>query len=284
VVTKETNTKFSVAVNKQPVTAGATGSVIHPGLRVAMNQMDVVDGNLAENMRRAEASIRKSAAGKADLVCLPEAADFGWLYQKARVDALPIPGVYTDFLSGLARELRIWIAAGCLERADDKTFNTAVLIDRAGTITLKHRKIVTLPELTAHLYDAGKAGDIHVSDTEFGRVGLTICADNFNIENPKKTADLGAWLLITPHGFAEKESDLLDNGITYINHIKNVAQKTRLWVIGTNTGLSQVAGGSWKGYLHSGFSTIADPEGKVRALGRFKEPDLVFFDIRPVHN
>jgi N-carbamoylputrescine amidase len=254
---------------------------VHPGLRVAMIQMDVIDGDLEENMRRAEQGIRESAERRADLVCLPEVADFGWLYQNARQDALPIPGKYTDFLSGLAKELNIWISAGCLEKDGDKTYNTAVLIDRQGAIVLKHRKISTLPELTAHLYDPGDAEDIHAVDTEFGRVGITICADNFDIEHPKKVAALGAWLLITPHGFAENTRDLLDNGVAYINHIKKVAKESNLWVIGTNTAISEVAGGAWKGYRHSGASTIAAPTGKAAAIGKFLETELVVFDIPP---
>jgi predicted amidohydrolase len=154
-----------------------------------------------------------------------------------------------------------------------------VLINRAGTIVLKHRKINTLPDLTAHLYDAGRSADISVVDTEFGRVGLTICADNFSAEHPRRVAELGAWLLIAPHGFAEKESDLADNAVSYMNHIKRVAQGAGLWVIGTDTALSRVTGGAWAGYLHSGCSTLARPDGKAAALGTFREPDLVVHDI-----
>ena len=251
----------------------------HTKLRVAMVQMDVVDGNLTENMRRAEKSIREAAGMNVDIVCLPEAADLGWLYQQARRDALPIPGEYTNFLSSLAKELKIWISAGCLEKDGDKTYNSAVIIDRTGKIVLKHRKISTLPGLTAHLYDFGSADDINVVDTEFGRIGLTICADNFEIEIPQKVANLGAWLLIAPHGFAAEVSDLENNALEYMNHIKGVAEKTKLWVIGTNTALSLIAGGEWKGYLHSGCSIIADSKGKVVAIGKLKEPDLVIYNI-----
>ncbi len=243
-----------------------------------MVQMDVVDGDLPENMRRAEKLIRESAERRADLVCLPEAVDFGWLYQKAREHALPIPGAYTVFLSRLALQLKTWICAGCLEKAGKKTYNSAVLIDRAGSIVLKHRKINTLPELTAHLYDAG-APDIKALDTEFGRVGVTICADNFDLAHPRKVADQGAWLLIAPHGFAASQSDLVDNGVSFINHIKNVAQNTSMWVVGTNTALSQVAGGNWQGYRHSGCSTLAGPSGKAVAVARFLEPDLILHDV-----
>jgi predicted amidohydrolase len=251
----------------------------HPGLRVAMVQLDVVDGALAENMKRARKGIERAARMKADLICLPEAADFGWLCQQAREVALPIPGSYTDLLCKLARRHGVWISAGCLERDGARTYNAAVLINRSGTVVLKHRKIATLPELTSHLYDAGRSEDISVVDTEFGRVGLTICADNFSAENPRRVAELGAWLLIAPHGFAEKESDLADNAVSYMNHIKRVAQGAGLWVIGTDTALSRVAGGAWAGYLHSGCSMIASPAGKAVALGKFKEPDLVICDI-----
>ena len=88
----------------------------HPGLRVALVQMDVVDGDLDENMKRAEARIREAAEKGVDLVCLPEAVDFGWLHQKARDVALPIPGRYTDFLCSNAKQHEVWICAGCLKK------------------------------------------------------------------------------------------------------------------------------------------------------------------------
>jgi N-carbamoylputrescine amidase len=256
-------------------------TISYPGLCVAMAQMDIKDGDMEENMKCAEKNIREAAGLNVDMVCLPEATDLGWLYQEARRDALPIPGKYSDFLSGLAKELSIWISAGCLEKDGDKTYNSAILIDRTGKVVLRHRKIKTLSSLTEHLYDRGCTDSIKVVDTEFGRVGLTICADNFDLENPEKVASQGAWLLITPHGFAAKVNDLENNAVEYMNHIKGVAAKTNLWVVGTNSCLSLITGGEWKGYLHSGASTIADPEGKAVAIGKIKETDLVIYNIPP---
>ncbi len=256
---------------------------IHPGVRVAMVQMDIIDGNPIENMKRAKKGIEKAVRMKADLICLPEAADLGWLCQKTRSMAYPIPGKFTDFLSTLARKHNVYISAGCLEKNGDKTYNSAVLINRAGEIILKHRKINTLPKLTSHLYDAGSPDSIKITDTEFGRVGITICADNFSAEYPGKIAALGAWLLIAPYGFAEKKSDLPDNSVSFLNHVKKVAGESKLWVIGTDAAISEVAGGAWQGYLHSGCSIIADPAGKAQAIGRFKATDLVIFDI-PAEN
>ncbi len=267
---------FAAAAGQQ--TEPAT-SRPHGGLRVALAQIAVEDGDLEHNMRLAEDAAREAARQKADLLSLPEAADWGWLYQHARRDALPIPGKYTDFLAGLAKQYRMWISAGCLEKDGDKVYNSAVLLDRSGRIVLKHRKIDTLNWLTKDLYDQGRAEDIKTVETEFGRVGVTICADNFNLKNPQRVADEGAWLLLAPHGFAEEPQKLEENSIAYQKHIRNVAARTRLWVIGTDAVLGTVKGGQWKGRLHSGCSMVARPDGTAAVVAKFKEPDVIVFDI-----
>lgn len=251
----------------------------NPGLRVAMAQIPLEDGDLARNMGLAREAIAHAAEKRADLVCLPEAADLGWLWQQSRRDALPIPGRYTRFLSDLAVKHRVWVCAGCLERAGDRVYNSAVLIDRRGEIVLKHRKIVTLPEITSHLYDTGSIDDIQVVDTEFGKVGITICADNFNIEIPRRVAKQGAWLLLAPHGFAADEDDISKNARDYQEHIRSVARETGMWVVGCDAVLATITGGKWKGKLHSGCSTVANPEGDAVAVGKLKQPDLVICDI-----
>ena len=173
----------------------------------------------------------------------------------------------------------MWISAGCLEKAGNNVYNSAVLIDRAGQIVLKHRKIDTLSWLTQHLYDQGDPGDIKVVETQFGTVGMTICADNFNVDRPKRVASLGAWLLIAPHGFAAEPTKSERNSREYREHILKVAEKARLWVIGTDAVLGTVQGGAWKGWRHSGSSVIARPDGTAAGVGKFLEPDLVVYDI-----
>lgn len=254
---------------------------VHRGLRVALAQLSIEDGDLARNMKLATAAAREAARQKADFLNLPEAADYGWLYQQARRDALPIPGKYTDHLSRLARRYRIWISAGCLEKDGDRVYNSAVIIDRQGRIVLKHRKIDTLPWLTSHLYDAGSPDDIKTIDSEFGRIGLTICADNFDIKKPQRVADQGAWLLVAPHGFAAEQSKLVQNSQDYQKHITGVAAKTRLWVVAADAALARVKGGAWKDWLHSGCSLVARPDGTAAIVAKFKEPDLIVYDIPP---
>ncbi|MDO8586407.1 MAG: carbon-nitrogen hydrolase family protein [Armatimonadota bacterium] len=273
-----TYTLFAVTALSLICCAGSLAGP-HPGLRVAMAQIRVEDGDVLGNMQRAEGAVRQSAAQGADFVCIPEAADYGWLYESARRDAYPIPGTYTKLLSRLAKELNVWVSAGCLEKDGEKTYNSAVIIDRKGKIVLKHRKINTLKNLTKKLYDPGDPDSLKVVDTEFGRIGMTICADNFSIKNPKRIAEQGAWLLITPHGFAAKSGDLRSNANGYQEHIQNIGKQTGMWVVGTDTVLGKVAAGQWKGWWHTGCSTIASPKGEAAAVAKFLHPDLVVFDI-----
>ena len=251
----------------------------HPGLRVALAQLSVEDGDLARNMELVREAASEAARQRADFLNLPEAADYGWLYQRARRDALPIPGRYTNLLSDLAKQYHMWISAGCLEKDGDRVYNSAVIIDRQGEIVLKHRKIDTLAWLTQDLYDNGDPDDIKTVETEFGRIGLTICADNFHIENPQRVAEQGAWLLIAPHGFAAEPDKLEENSIEYQKHICGVASKTGLWVVAANTAIARVQGGAWKDWLHSGCSLVARPDGSAAIMARFKQPDLIVYDI-----
>jgi len=40
-----------------------------------------------------------------------------------------------------------------------------------------------------------------------------------------------------------------------------------------------VRSGAWKGWLHSGSSTVARPDGTAAIVGKFSQPDLVILDI-----
>jgi N-carbamoylputrescine amidase len=254
---------------------------LHPGLRVALAQIPLEDGDLARNMHITEKAAWDASLHNPDFLCFPEAIDFGWLHQGARHDALPIPGKYTDFLATLAARHRTWVCAGCLEKDGESVYNSAVVLDRAGRIVHKHRKIRTLPDVTGHIYDASAPGGAMTFTTEFGRIGLTICADNFDIAIPQQAAQDGAWLLITPHGFVAPEHQMKKNARAFRQHICRIAAETGMWVVGTNVVLARVRGGAWKDQMHCGCSTVAKPDGSIAIVGKFSQPDLIVYDIPP---
>jgi predicted amidohydrolase len=111
------------------------------GYRVGLAQILVEGGRPDANLCRAEGAIGRAAAEGCRLVVLPECLDLGWTDPSARDLARPIPGPHSGRLARAAEQHRIYVAAGLVERAGDRLFNAAVLIDPEGRIRLHHRKI-----------------------------------------------------------------------------------------------------------------------------------------------
>src|SRR3954447_14202760 len=111
------------------------------GYRAGMAQILVEGGHLDANLARAEGAIGRAAAEGCRLVVLPECLDLGWTDPSARDLARPVPGPHSERLARAALRHRIHVAAGLVERAGDRLYNAAVLIDPEGRIRLHHRKI-----------------------------------------------------------------------------------------------------------------------------------------------
>src|SRR5687767_15335141 len=112
-------------------------------LFLALGQIHVQPGdkkqNIANSIRAIDLSQRLDGA---DIVLLPEALPLGWTHPSARTQAEPIPdGEWCRALSEAARRNKVWVCAGTVERAGDRIFNSAVLINSDGEVVLTHRKI-----------------------------------------------------------------------------------------------------------------------------------------------
>ena len=102
---------------------------------------------------------RAAAARGCRLVVLPECLDLGWTDPSARDLARPIPGPHADRLAPRRHaSTDIYVAAGLVERAGDRLYNAAVLIDPEGRILLHHRKINELDIAPRPLLDRRPAG------------------------------------------------------------------------------------------------------------------------------
>src|SRR5262245_47049214 len=112
-----------------------------PPFRLAMAQTLVEGGKPNANLDRAIAAIRRAADFDCRVVVLPECLDIGWTHPSARDLAQPIPGPHFDRLARAAKEAHVFVAAGLVERAGPRLFNSAVLIGPIGELLLHHRKI-----------------------------------------------------------------------------------------------------------------------------------------------
>lgn len=171
-------------------------------MKLALAQMLVEPGRPEANLARAEQRVAEAAASGADVVLLPECLDFGWTHPSARDGATSVPdGDTARRLIKVARRRQIFVCAGLVERAGDRLFNSALLIDPDGRVLLHHRKIHEL-DFARELYATGDR--LGVEETPFGRVGVMICADGFapNLAIGRALGLMGARLILSPCAWA----------------------------------------------------------------------------------
>ncbi len=161
-------------------------------MRLCLIPLKITPRDVAANLAELERRLREVSRYRPDLVCLPECALTGYLYEDADVTkfAEPIPGPTTRRMSALAQEYKIFLCAGLLEVAGENFFNSAVLLDRRGRILLHHRKICEHPPFT-------NGTTVESTKTELGRLSVLICGDLFD-EDATSRLDSSLDLLLVP--------------------------------------------------------------------------------------
>lgn len=236
----------------------------HLHLKIALAQMHVAPGAKEQNLQHAREMIGRGARAGAKLVLLPEAMPLGWMDPSSRELADEIPGGEScRILSAAACEHKVYVCSGLVEKAGDKIYNAAVLVNPAGKVILHHRKLNELD--MAH--DCYAVGDrLGVVETELGRIGLMICADGFADGQciARTLGYMGADLILSPSAWAVEASH--DNerepyGRLWCENYEPVARDFQLWIAGCSN-LGPIESGAWAGRKCVGASLVIGPDGQ----------------------
>lgn len=245
------------------------------------------------NMQRLAESIKALAAEGAELIVLQELHNSLYFCQIESVNnfdlAEPIPGPSTEFFGNLAKELKVVIVTSLFERrAAGLYHNTAVVIERDGTIAGKYRKM-HIPDDPAYYekfyFTPGDLG-FHPIDTSVGRLGVLVCWDQWYPEAARLMALQGAQMLIYPTAIGFESSDepaeqqrqreawtTVQRGHAVANGLPVVAVNR----VGHETDPSGMTGGIefW------GSSFVAGPQGELlyRASDHDEECKIVDIDL-----
>lgn len=149
-----------------------------------------------EKCEQFAALVAQAAAENADLVVLPETLTYyrsGKTYAEC---AEPVPGPSTEYFGQLARQHRLYVVVGLLERDRHLLYNVAVLLGPDGSMVGKYRK-VALPrsEIEGGITPGS---DYPVFETRFGKVGMMVCYDGFFPEVARELAKNGAEIIAWP--------------------------------------------------------------------------------------
>src|SRR5581483_10970339 len=132
----------------------------------------------------------------ADIILLPEGITVVGTGKQYADVAETVPGPTTAMLAETARKKKAYIVAGLYEREGPAIYNTAVMVDRAGNVAGKYRKVYLPREEVEHGLTPGF--DYPVFRTDFGTVGIMICYDVFFSDPARALALKGAEMILMP--------------------------------------------------------------------------------------
>lgn len=247
-------------------------------VKVAIAQIFCLDGDRAGNFVRIENAITEAKGKGAEIVAFPESCLLGWENPAAHQRACPIPGCDSDELCALARKYQVFLCVGLDEKEGEKLFGACLLIDDAGNILLKHRKVNVLPELMTPPYSVGD-GVARAVDTKYGRIGIVICADSFRKELLEGMEQQRPDLLLIPYGWAAPEKAWPEHGEKLRDTVQNVARTVHCTVIGTDL-VGEITNGPWNGQVYGGQSVAVDRDGNFLIRCKDRDRDISVISVK----
>ena len=250
-------------------------------------------GSMTDNMRRLADGIAELSARGAQLIVLQELHNGLYFCQVEDVNnfdlAEPIPGHSTEFYGELARKHGVVIVTSLFEkRAPGLYHNTAVVIERDGTIAGKYRKM-HIPDDPAYYekfyFTPGDLGFKPI-DTSLGRLGVLVCWDQWYPEAARMMALQGADLLIYPTAIGYESSDTAEEQQrqreAWTTVQRGHAVANGLPVVSVNrVGHESDSSGATNGIQFWGSSMVVGPQGEFlyRASADEEERTVVTVDL-----
>lgn len=245
----------------------------------------------AANLATSVAGIREAKARGAELVLLQELHPGPYFCQTEDTGcfdlAEPIPGPTTAELGEVARELGIVLVASLFERrAPGLYHNTAVVLERDGSIAGKYRKM-HIPDdpgfYEKFYFTPGDLGFTPIS-TSVGKLGVLVCWDQWYPEAARLMALAGADLLLYPTAIGwDIRDDELERGNqreAWITVQRGHAIANGLPVLVANrVGHEPDPTGAGPGLRFWGSSFVCGPQGEFLARAGTDAPEVLVVEV-----
>ncbi len=259
-----------------------------------LQQHNVADP--AVNIQRLAKGIADLATRGAQLIVLQELHNSLYFCQVEDVNnfdlAEPIPGPSTGFYGELAKQYGVVIVTSLFEkRAPGLYHNTAVVIEKDGTIAGKYRKM-HIPDDPAYYekfyFTPGDLG-FHPIDTSIGRLGVLVCWDQWYPEAARLMALQGAEILIYPTAIGYESSDTPDEQErqreAWTTVMRGHAVANGLPVIAVNrVGHEPDPSGQTRGIEFWGSSFAVGPQGEIHYRASNNEEESIVIEVDMHHS
>jgi predicted amidohydrolase len=235
-------------------------------MRIAVGQLDLLVGNVEENLIRIREILEKAERSDVEVLVLPELCNSGYAFKnisEAIASAEPIPE------GTVSRELLAWsgggrlVVAGICEKTPKGLYNSALAVANGEHITTYHKIHLFLNEWDWFLPGQEEPPVIEYRGYQFG---IMVCFDWAFPEVARILALNGAQVILHPANLVLPYCQ--DAMVT--RSIENRVFTATANRVGTERGLT-----------FSGASQITDVKGNKIAQMNSKETGIVWADIDP---
>jgi len=158
----------------------------------------IQSGNYFDDQARgyavAESLITAAATEGADMVVLPELSGCGYIPNPSVWQyAEPVDGKTARWACELSKRFEIHVGAGFVETDGSDFYNSYLISSPSGEVCGVIRK-----EDAESSCFKREPGELYI-DTEIGRVGVGICADNHYVDRLRRMKDANVDFVIMPH-------------------------------------------------------------------------------------
>jgi len=187
--------------------------------RVTIGLVQMAMGqDMDRNRKKAEEQAEAAAGAGARIICLPELYRSRYFPSHVGTDiagiAETIPGESTAVFSSIARRHGVVIIVPILERTPEgRIYNAAVVIDADGTVSAPYHKVHIPQDPGFFEKEYFYPGDAYrVFSTQFGRIAVLICYDQWFPEAARCVALEGAEIIFYPTAIGHPDANTPEEG------------------------------------------------------------------------
>ena len=249
------------------------------------------DQDYEQNLARSLEGIHAAAKEQAEIILLPELNCLPYFCIREAASSFDlaesIPGPTTKLLSGVCSDNNIIVITSIFEKRSKGIYhNTAVVIDKDGTIAGTYRKM-HIPDDPGYFekfyFTPGDQGFLPIQ-TSMGKIGVLVCWDQWFPEAARLMALAGAECLFYPSAIGwdphddKDEKERQRNAWLMIQQAHAIANNLPV-VTSNRVGFETDPDDTNKGTEFWGSSFISGQQGEILAMAPTDKPATIMAEI-----
>ena len=252
-------------------------------IKVAATQMSC-SWKIEENLSNAVNLIQQAAKKGANIILLQELFQTPYFCIQYDEEIFKYAQTYEnnkilEQFAKLAKDLQVVLPISFFEKENNVYFNSIAVINSDGKILGKYRKS-HIPDgagyLEKYYFNPGNTG-FKVWDTNFGKIGIGICWDQWFPEAARIMALKGAEILFYPTAIGDELMSEYDSSGAWQRVMQGHAAANIMPVVASNRIGSESVKGQTNGFY--GKSFICDRSGKIINEASKDKEEIILADI-----